>query len=433
MYNILIVSPHFPPINAPDMHRIRISLRYFSEFGWNPIVLSVAPQYTEWEQDSLLLKTIPKDIPVYRTNAFPPQLTRRFGVSSISIRAFPFLYKNGAQIIKKHKIDLVYFSTTMFMLMPIGRIWKKKFGIPFVIDIQDPWVNDVPNPYLKKRYPVKYPLSRLVDRLLESWTMRAVDGIIAVSEPYHKTLRRRYPWIRPEVCRTIPFGGSSVDFEIAAKSRLRNPYFDKNDHLVHGVYVGVLGVMKDSCLAICLAFKKGLEMYPSIFEKVRLHFIGTDYDIGTRAKGTIAPIARDLGLSDYILEDPRRVPYFLTLKILKEADFLLIPGSPNPDYTASKIYPYILSHKPILAIFHEKSSVVDILRSTRAGNVVSFSSKTTPYQVAKSLLPVWQKFLEKLPFQPSVNWEAFKPYTARETTKKQCELFDKIIKNYTKG
>jgi hypothetical protein len=36
MRTLLIVSPHFVPINAPDMQRVRMSLIYFAEFGWKP-------------------------------------------------------------------------------------------------------------------------------------------------------------------------------------------------------------------------------------------------------------------------------------------------------------------------------------------------------------------------------------------------------------
>ena len=41
MKKLLIVSPHFPPINAPDMQRIRMSLPYYRKCGWDPVVLTV--------------------------------------------------------------------------------------------------------------------------------------------------------------------------------------------------------------------------------------------------------------------------------------------------------------------------------------------------------------------------------------------------------
>ncbi len=41
MRRVLIVSPHFPPTNAPDHQRVRMSLPYFQENGWEPVVLAV--------------------------------------------------------------------------------------------------------------------------------------------------------------------------------------------------------------------------------------------------------------------------------------------------------------------------------------------------------------------------------------------------------
>ena len=40
---VLIVSPHFPPVNAPDHQRVRMSLPYLGEFGWEGHVLAVVP------------------------------------------------------------------------------------------------------------------------------------------------------------------------------------------------------------------------------------------------------------------------------------------------------------------------------------------------------------------------------------------------------
>ena len=44
---VLIVSPHFPPINAPDMQRVRLALPYLRELGWEPTVIAVGPDLVE--------------------------------------------------------------------------------------------------------------------------------------------------------------------------------------------------------------------------------------------------------------------------------------------------------------------------------------------------------------------------------------------------
>src|SRR5438309_1334361 len=46
----------------------------------------------------------------------------------------------------------------------------------------------------------------------------------------------------------------------------------------------------------------------------------------------------------------------------RRASRILLLGSSERHYTASKLYPALLAKRPMLALFHEASSVVDILR-----------------------------------------------------------------------
>ena len=66
---ILIVSPHFPPINAPDHQRVRMALPFFKECGWEPVVLAVNPEHVEGVRDPLLAQTLPSDLRVVWTEA----------------------------------------------------------------------------------------------------------------------------------------------------------------------------------------------------------------------------------------------------------------------------------------------------------------------------------------------------------------------------
>src|SRR5574341_1240318 len=107
MRTLLIVSPNFPPVSAADMHRVRLSLPHFSKFGWRPIVLAVEPKHVEGVKEALLLETIPQDVTIRRVRAMPVALTRTVGLGNLAIRAFPFLYRAGSDLIKRHKVDLI--------------------------------------------------------------------------------------------------------------------------------------------------------------------------------------------------------------------------------------------------------------------------------------------------------------------------------------
>ena len=59
MRRTLIVSPHFPPTNAPDMQRVRMSLPYYAQNGWDVVVLAVAAKDVAATQEPELIATVP--------------------------------------------------------------------------------------------------------------------------------------------------------------------------------------------------------------------------------------------------------------------------------------------------------------------------------------------------------------------------------------
>lgn len=80
----MIISPHFPPVNAPDMQRVRMSLPYYKALGWEPVVLCVDDRFVSGYKDDLLNETIPGDVEVHKIKAWPENLTRRIGIGSLS-------------------------------------------------------------------------------------------------------------------------------------------------------------------------------------------------------------------------------------------------------------------------------------------------------------------------------------------------------------
>src|ERR1700677_3580293 len=139
---VLIVSPHFPPINAPDHQRVRMSLPYLRENGWEAHVLAVDPRFVEGAWDPDLLRTIATDVPVTRAGAVPLRMTRWLGLGRLGLRAFGPLNRMGSRLLCQRAFDLVYFSTTVFPTMSLGPRCKRLFGVPYVLDLQDPWLGD---------------------------------------------------------------------------------------------------------------------------------------------------------------------------------------------------------------------------------------------------------------------------------------------------
>ncbi|HTK29889.1 MAG TPA: glycosyltransferase [Vicinamibacterales bacterium] len=426
---VLIVSPHFPPSSAPDMQRVRMSLPHFEEFGWRPCVLAVGPEPGE-ACDPLLLETVPPGIRVERVKAAPAWMCRPFGVGNIAARALPALLAAGSRLIESEAIDLVYFSTTMFFAMPLGRVWKARHGTPYVLDIQDPWLSDYYETHPASAPPPKYALARRVHAALEPWTLARADGLIAVSPAYLETLARRYARAGVVPSVTLPFGASPHDFDLLERHPQANRHFTPRDGYLHGVYAGRGGDDLATALDILFrAFRAGLASDPALFDRVVLHFVGTDYAGADRARKTVEPLAARAGLADRVHEDTGRVPYFEALQLMKDADFLLSIGSDDAAYTASKIYPCILARKPLLAVVHEGSTITGVLRETGAGEAVTFPStagETERAAAAARLAGQWRDILAS-PRPPDVDWRRFERYSAREMTRRQGALFDDVI------
>lgn len=426
MKKVLIVSPRFPPINAPDSHRVRHSLPHFESYGWQAEVWRVAPNLIERERDSLLVHTLPDEASIHTVGALNPHWTRILGLGNVALRSLPFYFWDGTRRLARGDVDLVYFSTTAYPVTILGRYWKQRFGVPYVIDMQDPWHTDYYVGKSPEEQPPKFWFSYRLNKYLEPVVMRGVDGVISVSQGYCDTLEDRYSNITPGMCEVIPFGAAEVDFEVMEDSGVTQPCFDPGDEVINVVYAGVVPTaMKSTIHSVCQALKIGLRKKPSFYRRIQLCFVGTSYaqDAGKQ----VEPIAAEYGLEQHVIEHPSRVSYFQSLRLLRDADHLMILGTDEPNYTASKLYPYILSRRPVLAVFNQNSNVVDILRKTKAGTAVTFDGEISPENLAERAYEAWTSMLERLPYAPDTDWDAFETYTAEAMTRRQVEVFDRVV------
>ncbi|WP_299228499.1 glycosyltransferase [uncultured Psychroserpens sp.] len=404
------------------MHRVRQGLPYFKSFGWEPTVLCVKPKHVEMATDSLLNESIPKAVRVIKVNAFSTKYTRKLGLGNLGLRAFWQLYRKGNMLLRSENFDLVYFSTTMFACMPIGRLWKRKFNVPFIIDMQDPWRNDYYLTVPKSEQPPKFWFAHRLNSTLEKFTIPHVNGIVSVSQGYIDILKERYPSIQKIPSKVLTFGAAVKDFELIQDLKIpQTLIFDTNKTNI--VYVGRGGHdMKQSLSLVFKAFKNGLEQHPQ-FKNCKLWFIGTSYAPDGQGKKTIVPLAETYGVEKYIEEITDRKSYFEVLSLLKKSDVILIPGSEDKNYTASKLYPNILAKKPLLCIFHSNSSVVSIVKKLNAGHVVEFDKANALQECEKAILSL----INNHELVPKTNWNYFDTFTAKTMTKAQCDFFETVI------
>lgn len=402
-----------------------MSLPFFKNFGWEAEVVTVQLKHSEAVKDALFERSIPKDLKIHYVSAFDKKITSKVGLGSLALRSLWFFRKKVDSLLKAGNYDLIYFSTTEFPVCVLGAYWKSKFRIPYVIDMQDPWHSTY---YLDKplsQRPPKHWFSYRLNKFLEPIAMNKVDGIISVSNAYISLLKNRYKQISRIPTKVITFGYFKQDFEIADnfKSEIRSVISSKYE-ILNLVYIGRGGYdMQPAIRNLLLAFKELLEVEYELAKKLRFTFIGTSYAAGGRGKKTFLPIAEELDLTEYVVEQPDRISFYESIKGLQSADGLIIPGSADPGYTASKLFPYILARKPLLAIFNRASSAYQIVEECKAGCVVDLSENNTVEIIQNFLL----SFL-KNPFQqPDTDWLKFERYSAEAMTERQCNVFDSVI------
>jgi hypothetical protein len=312
--------------------------------------------------------------------------------------------------------------------MALGPRWRRKFGVPFILDIQDPWRSDFYLDKPKKERPPKFMISYSIDKYLEAATVPRADGIISVSRGYCDTFMTRYPGMRKEQFRVIPFGASANDFDVMTKYVFGVDRVQFDHGRTNIVYIGRGGY--DMSFALEIIFKAlsvGLQRSPALFSRLHFWFIGTSYAPPGSGNPTIKPLAEQLGVGEYVTEITDRIPYFETLFLLRQAAALLIPGSTDTNYTASKIYPYIMARKPLLAVFYKDSSVMDVLHSVHCGTVVAFDhTKERPEAYVKACMAAFESLLTSGGPETLFDEKAFEPYTAKAKTAEQVDFFNRI-------
>jgi hypothetical protein len=424
---VLIVGADFTPSSYPPALRIRYFARHLKEFGWEPVILTTDPSYYETAIDEENQNLLPADLAVIRTRAIPATLTRKFGFGDLGLRSFWHHWRALNRICRERRVDLIFVPIPPYLGIVLGRLAHARFRIPYVIDYIDPYVTEYYWKLPRSRRPPKHALAYYTARVLEPFALRRVAAVVGVDTSYTADLFARYPWLKVEAA-SIPYGGEPADFEYVRRHPRVNPVFDSADGLLHMSYVGRGGPdMLPSLRAVFQAVVAGLDRWPDLFRRLRLHFVGTTYAHGAQVQYQVLPLVREMNLEEYVDEHPGRVPYLTAMQILLDSHALLAVGSESPHYTASKIFPCILAARPILAVFHEKSSVIAILKETQAGEAVEFGDRQSVLATVDEIATRLRDFLALSPapgVHPPTRWEAFERYTARAMTARLAEVFD---------
>jgi hypothetical protein len=426
---VIIIGADFTPSSMPPALRIRFFAQHLPEFGWEPIIITTDPRFYEWPVDQENTRLLPERLKVIRTSALSTRLTRKLGFGDIGLRTMWHHWRVLSKLCRKGLVDLVFIPVPPSMPMVLGRLAKILFRVPYVIDYIDPWITRYYWTVPKSQRPRKWFLAYALSRLLEPIAIKQAAHIVGVSKGTTDSVISYYPRFTQAHTTEIPYGGEPSDFDYLKKNPRKNQLFGPEDGLLHISYVGAcIPAMHAPVRALFDALKVGLLREPELFGRIRVHFVGTTYAPKAEGLYQVMPIAEEKGIQHIVDEHPPRVAYLDALQILLDSHALLVIGSDAPHYTASKVFPNILAQRPVLALFHEQSSVVSILRDTMAGDVITFSPD---HPISDQVEEIYKQIrgILMLPrsYQPPTRWDAFEQYTTRSMTRRLASVFDRAL------
>jgi hypothetical protein len=419
---LVLVSSHFPPSNLVGGQRARLWSRYLPEFGWEPIVVTGDPAHYQERPDPDLVRLVAPGLEVVHAGTVPIKAVRVVG--DVGIRAFWGAYRAVARLVKERPVDFVMVTIPSNFFAPLGRLVHRRFGVPFGIDYQDPWVGCWPG--VERRFSRAWG-SYTLARMLEPWSVKEAALITGMAPGYVAGMLERNPDVaKHAVVATMPMGSAPEDYELV-RALHRPPFlFDPADGCFHMVYGGAL---LPAGIVVLDAFLAGLralrEQAPAVAARLRVHFVGTGSAPDDPRGHRVLPKAQAIGVADMVDEHPHRIGYVDMLNHLERCSAVLVLGSTERHYTPSKVFQAILSKRPVFAMLHEESTAIGMIAQAGAGQVLPLTGQTLPGPAAVTAALI--KLIEAPPYVPSVLDATFDSLSARASARAFAEALDRAI------
>jgi glycosyltransferase involved in cell wall biosynthesis len=409
MKNVLVVAYHYPPVGGGGVFRTLKFTKYLPQFGFRPYVLTVKnSMYTP--KDPTLVREIPPEVKVTATFSFEHRILRAsrllnidpewFFITDVNLGWLPFAVHAGTKIIKQENIDVIYVSVPIWTSLLIGYLLKKKTQKPMVIDFRDPWTI---NPF--KKTPTKFHAR--IDDYLERTVLASADYVITVSQPYRRRLIEKYPFLKNK-CEVIMNGFDPDDFKDLKRQPLQDEF-----RIVHAGSLYGLRTPK----YFLRALQELVQEKPYLRKQLEVQFVGN--------YGKEAPVIVDkLGLND-LVRFIGFMPHEKSLELMVNSHVLLlivaVGGYETSGIVTGKLFEYLFSGRPILALAPKNSIVANIIQSANAGLVVSSDTEA----IKNGILEFYEQWTEgKL--AATTNTAVIERYNRKVLTHKLAQIFEKI-------
>jgi glycosyltransferase involved in cell wall biosynthesis len=380
MKKVLIITYYWPPGSGAGVQRWLKFARYLPEFGWEPVILTVDPDYASYPAlDNSLENDLPPEVKVYRTRATDwfrfysrdkskvpsagfaknqnnslREKTLRFVRGNFFIpdprRGWNrFAYKKAVEIIEKEKIIHVITTSPPHSTQLIGLKLKKNFpGIKWIADLRDPWTDIY---YYKQFYPTV--ISQTIDKTYQNDVLRSSDKIITVGNSLRDLFISRV-------------GGIKEKIEVITNG------FDEEDFKGHvsitpeKFTIAYIGTLSDAYPVNGLLNE--LEKLKAAGNDFLFRLIGT-VSLNQKEKILKAAGSGQVEFISYVNHN-EAIKYMMSATVL----LLIIPDHhSNKSILTGKLFEYLASGKPVLCLGPPDGDAAAIISETGAGKTYSFN------------------------------------------------------------
>jgi glycosyltransferase involved in cell wall biosynthesis len=370
---ILIISYLFPPVGGIGVQRALSLAKYLPRCGFKVHILK-ANSAGGPVHDPALVQQIPPTVMVHR--AFSPEipfairqklwagLTRgrtpearpagRSWKSMITGAAkklmcpepeilwAPFALRKARQIIRRHQIEFVLVTVPPFSALVVGTALKQEFpSLVLVSDFRDEWLSF----YLKDFEFQNSDYTRRRAEAIERETVERSDLVVAVNRSSRQEIRRRYPEQPEEKFAVIPNGYDPEAFA----GFLPRPSQSSRMVVTH---VGT--VYKTASPHFYLDALDGLPA--EVRDRIETRFVG-------RVSESERALMENRGSRVIQLGFMSQAE---ALKYMEDTDYLLLTMT-NDISVPGKLFEYMATRKPILAVTEPGSEVDQLVRETACG------------------------------------------------------------------
>jgi hypothetical protein len=413
---LLIIAPHFPPATLAAVHRPRHLAKWLPTHGWTPVIIRVDERHYTETLDPHLAELVPQSVIQERVGALKASLTRKLGIADVSLRSYPAMRAAVARAVERYRPRVVLITGSPYYPMLMSGWIKRRFGVRVVLDFQDPWVSAWGATLPKWS---KGGISHRLAMALEPRALRHADYVTSVSERQNEEMAARYPWLDATRMADIPIGGDPEDFDALADERGETASAD-------GGYIVYVGSMWPKAEPVVDRLVAAIAAYGAGGGRIPIRFVGTDPRLNDAPQAQLAHLFAKHGTGSIAMEEAGRVPFVEALSIMKKARALILFGSDESHYTASKIYPALMSGRPYLSLFRADSSAHRTLSAAGGGIAIGFRSLEHLDEIVPEIASALERLAKHAQPFPRADPTSYAEFTAAAVSRRYAQIFDII-------